>query len=102
MLGCNRFKVQAVRHFIIRADGFRIVVQHDRFKSEAFQRHDAVHGAVVKLDPLADPNRAGTDDQGLFLLNVLREKRRRHLSKNEKAGLDHRFRPDSDRPGGRV
>ena len=54
MLGCNRFKVQAVCHFIIRADGFRVVVQHEIIGSGPIRigqgvefDYSAVHGVMT-------------------------------------------------------
>ena len=60
------FKIELVRNVKICADGLRIVVHDDGFITFPGKCPGTVHGAEVKLNPLADPDGAGAENQNLF------------------------------------
>ena len=59
-------KVKRIRHFVIGADSFRIIIDHDGFVAKLLCCHDTVHAAIIKFNALADADRAGTDDRDFF------------------------------------
>ena len=62
LLRAERLEVEPVRRVVVGRDGFRVAVHHHRLvaeRAEALRRMDT---AVVELDPLADPVRAGAED----------------------------------------
>src|SRR6185312_15057233 len=66
LLGAERLEVEAVRRVVVGRDGLGIAVHHHGFEAERAIRLRRVDAAVVELDPLPDPVRAGTeDDDGL-------------------------------------
>src|SRR5262245_10767317 len=64
----QRFEIKLVRRIVIRADGFRIAVDHDGFITFFPQGEGRVHAAVVELDALADAIGATAQDHDLFSL----------------------------------
>ena len=62
----QRLEVQAVRGVVVRGDGFRVAVDHDRFVADLLQREGGVHAAIVELDALADAVRPAAEDDDLL------------------------------------
>ena len=60
------FEIQLVGDREIRRNGFRVVVDDDRFVAGFLDRPDRMHGRVVELDPLADTDRTGAQDDDFF------------------------------------
>ena len=56
----QRLEVKFVRNVKIRADRLRVIVDNDRLVAFFLKGPGTVYGAEVKLDPLTDPDRAGT------------------------------------------
>jgi hypothetical protein len=56
-------KEEPVRSVEIRRDRFGIVVDDMDFHAFFPQGLDCVHGAVIELDSLADPDWSGTEDE---------------------------------------
>ena len=62
VLGGQRLEVEAVGGVVVGGDGLRVAVDHHRVAAQLAGGHRRVHAAVVELDPLADPVRAGAED----------------------------------------
>ena len=62
VLGGQRLEVEAVGGVVVGRDRLRVAVDHHRVAAELARGHRRVHAAVVELDPLADPVRAGAED----------------------------------------
>ena len=62
VLGRQRLEVEAVGGVVVGRDRLRVAVDHHRVAAELARGHRRVHAAVVELDPLADPVRAGAED----------------------------------------
>ena len=61
-LGVERLEVQARAGVVVGADRLGVVVDHDRVEPHLANRPRGAHAAVVELDPLADADRSGADD----------------------------------------
>ena len=72
VLRCERFKVQPVSRVIISGYSFGIVVDHNNIITHFPKRPHAVDGAIVELDPLTDPDRAGTEHKNHRLAAALK------------------------------
>ena len=72
----ERLEIQAIGGIEVGGNGFRVVVDDDGIKARALERPDAVHRAIVKLDALADADRAGTQHDDGLAAAVLRFGRR--------------------------
>ena len=68
VLGGQRLEIESVRSVVVRRDGLRIAVDHDRLVARRAQRERGVAAAIVELDPLPDPVRAAAEDDDLFAL----------------------------------
>ena len=64
---CEGLEIQLVRDIKVRTYGFRIVVDDDRLVSFFSKCPCTVHGTEVKLDALADPDRAEPRTRTFFL-----------------------------------
>ena len=58
----ERLEVEAVRGVVVGRDRLRVAVDHHRLVAERAEGLHGVHAAVVELDALADPVRAGAED----------------------------------------
>ena len=58
----QRLEVQPVRRVVVGRDRLRVAVDHHRVAAGLAHGHRRVHAAVVELDALADPVRAGAED----------------------------------------
>ena len=58
----QRLEVQPVGRVVVGRDRLRVAVDHHRVAAGLAHGHRGVHAAVVELDPLADPVRAGAED----------------------------------------
>src|SRR5918997_861350 len=58
----QRLEVQPVARVVVGRDGLRVAVDHHRVAARLAHGQRGVHAAVVELDPLADPVRAGAED----------------------------------------
>ena len=65
MLQGEGLEVEPIAHVIVCGDGLRIAVDHDRLIAHVLQGKGGLRAAVVKLDSLADPVRAATQDDDL-------------------------------------
>ncbi len=63
-LGVERLEVEAGRGVEVGRHGLRVRIDHHRAPARATERVGGLDGAVVELDPLPDPDRAGADDEG--------------------------------------
>ncbi len=61
-LDVERLEVEPVGGVVVGRDGLRVAVDHHRLVAERAERLDGVDAAVVELDALADPVRAGAED----------------------------------------
>ena len=61
----QRLEIQTVRRVVVRGDGLRIAVDHDRFVAAFPQRHSGMHAAVVKFNALPDTIRAAAQNHDL-------------------------------------
>ena len=61
----QRLEVEPVRGVVVRRDGLRVAVHHDRLVAGPPEGEDGVDAAVVELDPLADPVGPGAQDHHL-------------------------------------
>ena len=68
----QRLEIEPVGGVVVGGDGLRVAVDHDRLVAVLGQGEDAVHAAVVELDPLADPVRPAAEDHDLFPAGDLR------------------------------
>ena len=64
----ERLEVQAIAGVVIRRDGLRIAVHHDRFMIELGQRVGGVAAAVIELDALPDAVRAAAEDHDFLAI----------------------------------
>src|SRR6185503_16869428 len=62
LLHAERLEVEAVGGVVVGRDGLWVAVDHHGLVTERAEALRGVHAAVVELDPLADPVRAGTQD----------------------------------------
>ena len=62
----ERLEIEPVGGVVIGGDRLRVAVDHDRLVAVLCQGEDAVHAAVVELDPLADPVRPAAQDHDLL------------------------------------
>ena len=62
VLGRQRLEVQPARGVVVRRDRLGVGVDHHRLEPRLLQREGRVHAGVVELDALADPVRAGAED----------------------------------------
>ena len=58
----QRLEVQPVGRVVVGRDRLRVAVDHHRVAAGLAHGHRRVHAAVVELDALADPVRAGAED----------------------------------------
>ena len=63
---CQRFKIQLIGSGVIGGNRFRVIVHNDCFVTGAADRLHGMHGRIVKLHTLTDPDRTGTNDDYLF------------------------------------
>ena len=61
-------KYRRSRRVVVGGDGLRVAVDHHRVAAGLAHGHRGVHAAVVELDALADPVRAGAEDHHARLL----------------------------------
>ncbi len=62
-LGVERLEVEPVGRVVVGRDGLGVAVDHHRLVAELAVRRDGVDAAVVELDALPDPVRAGAEDR---------------------------------------
>ena len=62
LLHAKGLEVEPVGGVVVGRDGLGVAVDHYRFVAERAERARGVDAAVVELDPLADPVRAGAED----------------------------------------
>ena len=62
LLNPEWLEVEPVGRVVVGRNGLRIAVDHHRFEPELAEGARRVDAAVVELDPLADPVRAGAED----------------------------------------
>ena len=62
LLDPERLEVEAIRRVVVGRHRLGVAVDHHRVVAERAEALDGVHAAVVELDPLADPVRAGAED----------------------------------------
>ncbi len=62
VLDVEGLEVEPVGRVVVRRDRLRVAVDHDRLVAERAEALRRVDAAVVELDPLADPVRAGAED----------------------------------------
>ena len=62
MLDVERLEVEPVGGVVVGRDRLRVAVDHHRLVAERAEALGGVDAAVVELDPLADPVRAGAED----------------------------------------
>ena len=67
-LDVERLEVEPVGGVVVGGDGLRVAVDHHRLVAELAERRDGVDAAVVELDALADPVRAGAEDHDARLV----------------------------------
>jgi len=68
----ERLEIQTIAGVIVRGDGLRVAVGHDRLIAQCTERHGSLGAAIVKLYPLADPVRAAAQYENLAPLCGLR------------------------------
>ena len=71
LLHGQRLEIKLVRSIVIRADGFRIAVDHDGFITFFFEGEGGVHAAVIELNSLTDAIGAAAQDHDLLSLRRL-------------------------------
>ena len=62
LLRAERLEVEAVRRVVVGRDRLRVAVDHHGLVAERPEGLGGMDAAVVELDPLADPVRAGAED----------------------------------------
>ena len=67
----QRFKVEPIAGVVVRGNRFRVGVNHDRFVAIRLQRKGSMTTAIVKLNPLANPVGATTQDH--YFLSITRQ-----------------------------
>ncbi len=72
VFGRQRLEIEAVGGVVVGRDGFRVAVDHDRFKAGILQREGGVAAAIVELDALADAVRTAAEDDDLLAVGNLR------------------------------
>jgi hypothetical protein len=65
VLGGKRLEIEAVGGVVIRRDGLRITVHHDRLDVSFAQAISGMHAAVIEFDPLADAVRSAPENDHL-------------------------------------
>ena len=65
---CQRLEEQQVTGVVIRTDGFRVRVDHDRFDAHFAKCKTRVAAAVVELDSLADSVGTAAENDDSFLV----------------------------------
>ena len=73
IFGCHRLKIKPRGNIVIRADGFRVAVDHDGLIAHLLCRQCRVYAAVVEFDTLPDAVRPAAENHDTaFRLAVLR------------------------------
>ena len=62
LLSTERLEVEPIGRVVVGRDGLRVAVDHHGLVAERAEALCSVDAAVVELDPLADPVRAGAED----------------------------------------
>ena len=62
LLDPERLEVEPVRRVVVGGDRLRVAVDHHGLVAELAEARDGVDAAVVELDALSDPVRAGAED----------------------------------------
>ena len=70
LLDPERLEVEPVGGVVVGRDGLRVAVDHHRLVAERAEALGGVDAAVVELDPLADPVRAGAEDHDRAALSA--------------------------------
>ena len=60
------FEIETIGGVVVRGDGFRVAIDHDRFETGVGERQCSVDARVVELDALTDAIRAGSEDDHLL------------------------------------
>ena len=66
ILRCQRLEIQLIRNIEVGTYRLRIIIYNNRLIALFAERPGAVNRTEVKLDPLADTDRAGTEDKHLL------------------------------------
>ena len=100
-LDVERLEVEPVGGVVVGRDRLRVAVDHHRLVAERAEALGGVDAAVVELDPLADPVRAGAEDHDARLGR--RRQRLVGLSRGSSSSSSSRPRPRRrrSRRGGR-
>ncbi len=64
----QRFEIELVGSVVIRADGFRVTVDHDAFNAFFTKCKRGMDTTVIELNPLADSVGAAAQNHHLFLV----------------------------------
>ena len=67
----KRLEIKLIGRIKVRGYRFRIGVDDDRFIAELLERIDRMHGAVIKFNPLTNPDRPGTKYNNLLFIRKL-------------------------------
>ncbi len=70
VLGGERFEVEPVGRVVVGRHGLGVAVDHHRLEAGIAKRERSVDAAVVELDALSDPVRAGPEDHDLLAIAV--------------------------------
>ena len=60
----QRLEVEPIRGIEVGGDGLRVAVRHHCAPAIRAERLGGLDRGVIELDPLTDPDRAGTDHEG--------------------------------------
>ena len=60
------FEIETIGGVVVRGDGFRVAIDHDRFETGVGERQCSMDARVVELDALTDAIRAGSEDDHLL------------------------------------
>ena len=61
----ERLEIEAVRSVVVRRDGLRIAIHHDRFEAIFAQRKSRMTAAIIKLDALSNTIRPAAQNHDL-------------------------------------
>ena len=101
VLDVERLEVEPVGRVVVGRDRLGVAVDHDRLVAERAEALRGVDAAVVELDPLADPVRAGAEDDDARLAGRRHAARRPRRGSSSSSSSRPRPRRRRSRRGGR-